>query len=266
MSNNRGSSQGLTQKGSVCKKGPRVTDQFYTMIIPAFEATKQVLQTRAENLEAWTPKDQRIFSDIFGLEGDTSITIDYYLPLQRPDKNEKFHPLHIDITAHEFIKSGVNRMIDICNSLIIGTRIQEGSQILYGNFINSTDRKDGSARIPPAQTLHINLNDQKYKIDEYKNKSKVDILKAEYRDKITVEILQNFTCKEKTGEQSHVSTICHELSHLFIIRDGNQYYGGLSSDDLGKGRELSNAGELKTAHDKLVFKNAYNIEKYFEIN
>lgn len=48
--------------------------------------------------------------------------------------------------------------------------------------------------------------------------------------------------------------------------DGEQYYGGLSSNDLGEGREFTYATELKNSHNPKVFENAYNIEKYFEIN
>ncbi|WP_432780828.1 hypothetical protein [Escherichia coli] len=48
MNNNKGSSQGVTQKGNICKKEAKVTDQFYNMITPALEETKRVLNIRAK--------------------------------------------------------------------------------------------------------------------------------------------------------------------------------------------------------------------------
>ncbi|EKQ3620643.1 hypothetical protein P4513_004494 [Escherichia coli] len=266
MNNNKGSSQGVTQKGNICKKEAKVTDQFYNMITPALEETKRVLNIRAKNLEAWTPADQKNFEDIFGLPGDAIITMEHYAPCQKSDNNGNFTPQTKNIDAHTFIKEGVYRMIMICDNLIIETRTQDNVQLIYGNFKNYTNLVNGSARIPAAQTTHIDLNRPQYQSSEYKNKSKAELLKLEYRERISIDILQNFTCKNPTGENSRVSTLCHELSHLFIIWDGEQYYGGLSSNDLGKKREIANAKELKSKHDPLVFNNAYNIEKYFEIS
>ncbi|MDV2865164.1 hypothetical protein [Phytobacter ursingii] len=261
MSDNKGSSQASTQRSKACIKEYKVTDQFMKMITGALVATKRVLSTRKKNLEAWTYDDKKEFQDIFGLSGKTDITVDYYTPNQKVNANGEITPYRIKTTAHEFIKNGVDRMIFICDSLIIGNRTDENNKIIYSNFVNLTDRPIGSARIPALQTTHIDLKDH-----NYKNKSQEEILKLEYQKRITIDILQNFTCKKTTGKSSQVSTLCHELSHLFTIWDGVQYYGGLSSDDLGKGREIANAIDLSTRHDPKVFKNAYNIEKYFEID
>ncbi|HDR2473209.1 hypothetical protein PVM12_19915 [Enterobacter soli] len=261
MSDNKRSSQASTQKSKECVIEYKVTDQFMKMINKALDATKGVLKTRKENLKAWTYNDEKEFEGIFGLRGKTDIIINYYTPGQKVNADGEITPSHIKTTAYEFIKSGVDRMIDICDSLIVGNRTDENNNIIYSNFVNLTDRPIGSARIPALQTTHMDLKNH-----IYKNKSQEEILKLEYQKKITIDILQNFTCKKPTGKASQASTLCHELSHLFTIWDGVQYYGGLSSDDLGKGREIANARDLIDTHDSKVFKNAYNIEKYFEID
>lgn len=262
MGRNNGSSRGITQKSKVCIKEFKVTDKFKVMITKAFEETKRVLDIRANDLKAWTPAHEKEFVNIFGLSGETTITINYYLPGQKADVNNHLTALNREMTAYNFIKGGVDRMIAICNSLEIADRVDESiNKVLYGNFSNQTDNPRGSARVSQRQTLHINLKD-----DKYRNKSQEEKLKAAYREGLTIDILQNFTCKGVSGKNSQVSTLCHELSHFLTIWDGEQYYGGLSSNDLGEGREFTNATELKNSHNPKVFENAYNIEKYFEIN
>ncbi|EDX33004.1 hypothetical protein SD15574_3137 [Shigella dysenteriae 155-74] len=50
-----------------------------------------------------------------------------------------------------------------------------------------------------------------------------------------------------TGKDSKVSSLCHELTHL--VRYGPKgMYGGMQSEDM------------------TLFENAYNIERYFEID
>ncbi|EDW1644215.1 hypothetical protein ACVUCS_004534 [Salmonella enterica subsp. enterica] len=261
MSNNNGSSQSLTQKIDECVSKHKVTDQFISTMRTAFAATKQVLKTRKKNLEAWTNDDQNDFEEIFGLKGKTSIIIDYYTPGQRVDGEGKIIPSHKETTAYEFIKSGVDRMIFICDSLNVGPRQNKNNQIICGNFANLTVAgPKGAARIPPLQTTHIDL-----KHNDYKNNSPENTLRLEYQKRITVDILQRFIHQDITGEDSQASTLCHELSHLLLIWDGERYYGGLSSNDLGEGNEVANARDLRDKLDPKVFKNAYNIEKYFEI-
>ncbi len=251
-----------TQKATKCIKEYKVTDKFYNMITIALIETKRVLEIRSKELEIWNPKHKSAFEKTFGLPGETPIKINFYTPGQKVNGNEEITPTQSGTTAHEFIKNGVNRMLTICNSLIIGKRMDEnGEGIIYGNFSNLTDKPLGAARIPERQTLHIDL-----KKEIYKNKSLNEVLQLEYQRSINIDILQNFTCLKCTGEYSQVSTLCHELSHLYTIWDGRQYYGGLSSRDLGKGKELAHAKKLKDSLNPDVFKNAYNLEKYFEIN
>ena len=75
-----------------------------------------------------------------------------------------------------------------------------------------------------------------------------------------------------TGKDSKVSSLCHELTHL--VRYGPKgMYGGMQSEDMPVDKELQNAKEYDIFADKLIkktdmtlFENAYNIERYFEID
>lgn len=92
-----------------------------------------------------------------------------------------------------------------------------------------------------------------------------------YNSTLRINICQNFVCKPLTGKNSRVSTLCHELSHFY--RNGAQgEYGGMGTDDMPtKGgfnnnkSYVKNADALKIEHSQYVFKNAYNVERYFEL-
>lgn len=75
-----------------------------------------------------------------------------------------------------------------------------------------------------------------------------------------------------TGENSQVSTLCHEMSHFARTGEGG-INGGMGTGDLnasGKDAFLSEEGHKAAAiqmvnkHSENVFHSAYNIEKYFE--
>lgn len=75
-----------------------------------------------------------------------------------------------------------------------------------------------------------------------------------------------------TGENSQISTLCHEISHFARTGEGG-VNGGMGTGDLnasGKEVFLSEDGhkiasiQMVNKHGESVFHCTYNIEKYFE--
>lgn len=82
-----------------------------------------------------------------------------------------------------------------------------------------------------------------------------------------------------TGEDSHVSTLCHEMSHIFWYwkntDDGvmwTQDYTAIDrfatsmEDEISYTKHIKLANNLVRLHKDQLFENAYNIEKYFILN
>lgn len=247
-------SQSSTTDDKDCLCESVVTDQFKRMMTNAFEKTKAILKRRYDDLTSWDAQHQKEFSKIFGVDGGTTITTKYYSAGQHLTDEPRDAPSLIIMPAHDFMKQGVKRLIDICDLIDVGMRtcdIETGFY-LYGNFLNETSLSvRASARVAKGQTL--NKTPDKYK------------------DTLRIEILQNFQKRKLTGVGSQVSTLCHELSHLIIYQDKGALYGGMGTDDFPKGdfsestHFLSYAAALLKAHSPLVFENAYNVEKYFEL-
>lgn len=91
-----------------------------------------------------------------------------------------------------------------------------------------------------------------------------------YKNILKINIQQNFVCKPLMGYDSQVSTLCHELSHFFRSQDSK--HGGFGSDDIPVSGGFSKnkpyysiASDLKNSGSQDVFKNSYNIERYFEL-
>ncbi|HCB2209310.1 TPA: hypothetical protein MYR09_004401 [Citrobacter farmeri] len=258
MSSNRKSTQGRSEKKKLCIKEVKVTDQFQKMMTEVLEATKKVLAKRQKDLsdEGWTNEKQDEFETIFGFKGSDVITIDSNEEKEKiklADPETDFDP-YIEkrerITAYQFMKEGVDRLIFIAGNISVENPGKE-DPLLHGNFINKTFMADSSANVRSDQTFLL----------------KPDL----YKKTLRVNICQNFVCKPLTGPESQVSTLCHELSHFY--RNGvNGEYGGLGTDDIptkgGFGKEkhyVGDANKLRDAHNQYVFKNAYNIERYFEL-
>ncbi|EAN4681797.1 hypothetical protein EHN46_23225 [Salmonella enterica] len=244
MSDNGGSSKGTAEKKKECVKEFIVSDKFKKMMDDAFDATKSVLKKRAKNLKTWGENDKQEFRKIFGVPGDTMITSTYF----SKDVTEK---LSEEVDARTFMMDGVNRLIMICDKISVESRICQNGVNLYGNFINNTHISPGSARV--NSDLTIGLPPDKYK------------------EKLRIEILQNFKKKPFSGRESHVSSLCHELSHFCRYFINGEHCGGMGTDDVPTEefdpnfRYTGYARDLVSAHDPMVFKNAYNIERYFEI-
>jgi len=264
MSNERKSTKGTSEKKKQCVKEAKVTNQFKKMMDEALEATKKVLEQRKKDLseEGWNDDKQAEFYNIFGIHGNDIITVDSKEEREKVRKiraNDKFAEdlppmdpyieLRADITAYTYMREGVDRLLLLCNKISVEIPL-DISQRIHGNFVNQTDINDGSANVSGDQTLGLNP-------ELYKNVLKINIQ-------------QNFVCKTLMGVDSKVSTLCHEFSHFFRSQDSK--YGGLGTDDLpvsggfSKSKPYSvNASSLKKSGSQDVFKNSYNIEKYFEL-
>ncbi|HCD2802472.1 TPA: hypothetical protein ACWQLM_001071 [Escherichia coli] len=244
MSDDRGSSTGTAEKKEECVKEFIVPDKFKKMMDDAFNATKSVLKKRAKNLKDWTENDKQEFSQIFGVSGDVIITSTYFAKRVADKLSE-------NVDARTFMIDGVNRMIMICDSISVESRSCQNGVNLYGNFINNTHIFPGSARVNNGITIGLSPD--------------------QYKETLRIEILQNFKKKPFSGRESHVSTLCHELSHFCRYFIDGKHCGGMGTDDVPTEefdpnfRYTGYARDLVKAHDLMVFKNAYNIERYFEI-
>lgn len=240
----KGSSEATTGVEKKCAEEFMVSDQFKIMMEPVFDAVKRVLTERHKNLERWNENDERNFSNIFGVSGNTFITGKYSARDVKGLLEEK-------VEARIFMKEGIERLLRICDQISFDTRKCVDGLNLYGNFVNSTHISPGSARVNEQQTIGISP--------------------SEYKDKLRIEILQNFKRKKPFGHDSRVSTICHELSHFCRYYVDSMHCGGLRTYDLPTIDFVPDynydlyATNLVKAHDVDVFNNSYNIERYFEI-
>lgn len=273
MSNNEsskekenGSSQAETEKQKECVKEFIVTDQFKVMMDNVFSETKKVLIKRYNNLKNWTDIDKKEFSDIFGVCGDkTKITSGYIEKGQKEKQSEI-------ISAHDFMLNSVLRLMEIYNNISVDNRVFKNGENLYGNFINNTHIKDGSARVNEDQTIGLTPEgDKTQPIEKETSKGKVTIYHNGYNEQLRIEILQRFKKKPIWGHNSRISTLCHELSHFSRYCVDGKHYGGMGTKDSPTETYDPNfdyegyADSLVSKHDPAVFENAYNIEKYFEI-
>ncbi|BCG10576.1 hypothetical protein [Buttiauxella agrestis] len=258
MSSERKSTKGTSEKKKQCVKETKVTNQFKKMMDEALEATQKVLEQRQKDLsgKGWDADKQKEFFKIFGVEGHSIITIDSEEEKKKAmdaDPSSPFDPYieKRNITAHEFMQEGVDRLLFIFKK--ISTTIDEGNKdpILIGNFFNKIDSDKGSASVTADQTSFLDPE--------------------RYAEILRINIFQNFVCKPLMGVNSQASTLCHELSHFY--RSGeNGRDGGMGTEDMptkGGYSKLKNyptfATELKESKNQYVFKNSYNIERYFEI-
>jgi|GEM_PF-814668 len=264
MSSERKSTKGTSEKKKQCVKETKVTNQFKKMMDEALEATKKVLEQRQKDLsdKGWNADKQKEFFEIFGINGNDVITVDSKEEREKvrkvrdackdPDIIPPMDPyieVRDSITACFYMKEGVDRIIDICNKISVRAPI-DNAQIVHGNFVNHTDMKGSSANVKSDQNLGLNP----------------DL----YKDNLKINIHQNFVCKPLMGYDSQVSTLCHELSHFFRSQDAK--HGGMGTDDMpvSGGFDVAKgyygyANDLKKMGSQDIFKNAYNIEGYFEL-
>ncbi|MGB7803634.1 hypothetical protein [Buttiauxella sp.] len=241
-----------------------MTNQFKKMMDEAFEATKKVLKQRKKDLseEGWNTDKQKEFYTIFGMSGSAMITVDSKEEREKvkkarsEDKDSSEAPpmdpyieTRDNITAYIYMKESVDRLFDMCEKIYVKPPL-DGAPLIHGNFVNQTDRTNSSANVRADQNLG---------------------LKPELYEKVLkINIHQNFVCKPLMGFDSQVSTLCHELSHFFRSQDTK--HGGMGTDDMpmvggfsATKEYIKYANDLKSVGDQDVFKNAYNIERYFEL-
>ncbi|EDX3117379.1 hypothetical protein B6O77_004597 [Salmonella enterica subsp. enterica serovar Mississippi] len=213
-----------------------VSDQFKKIIDEAFEKTKSILEKRYDNLTKEWDSHKDEFSSVFGIDGEETISVNYYTPGQQIDpdyvpRTPRNTPSKMEITAHQFMIDGVKRLMDICAMLYIDNRKYDKVWGFdrYGSFINETALTLGAARVAKGQTLNA--------------------LPSQYKERIRIEILHRFIeITRITGRDSRVSTLCHELSHLVIYKENGVYYGGMGTDDiLPEGLSRTNSNYTKHA-------------------
>lgn len=264
MSSERKSTKGTSEKKKLCVKETKVTNQFKKMMDEALEATQKLLEQRQKDLseKGWNVDKQEEFFKIFGVNGSTLITVDSkeerdkVRKIRNNDKApENLPPMdpyvekRDNITAYIYMREGVDRLVEMLTKISVKSPLDASARI-HVNFVNQTDISDGSANVSGDQTLGLNPES--------------------YGNVLKINIQQNFVCKPLMGFESQVSTLCHELSHFFRSQDNN--HGGLGTDDMpvsggfSKNKPYnSNASDLKNSGNQDVFKNAYNIERYFEL-
>lgn len=218
MNNGKKSSKAKTVNTEKCVEEFQVTDRFKKMMVKALKAVMIILKKRAEMLkvENWGDNEKQEFLEIFGIKYDTVITIDSEEEKKKVKKEdpETHRDPYIEkrenITAYQFMKEGVDRMIVICEHLKVKDPVN-GNERIHGNFVNLTDDDQATANVPADQTLSLSL----------------DL----YETTLKINIFQHFVCKPLTGVESQVSSLCHELSHYY--RSGeNGKYGGMGTDDM----------------------------------
>lgn len=255
MSKEKGSSKGTSEKKKQCIKEVKVTNQFKKMMSEALEATRKVLDQRQNDLseKGWSNEKQEEFYQIFGVKDSAVITIDSEEEKKKAKAADPINPMdpYIEkqnITAYIFMQESVDRLINICDRISVESDTENNDSILHGNFLNTTNLNKGSASVPANQTLGLNID--------------------RYNKILRINIYQNFIGKPLMGFESQTSTLCHELSHFYRSGD-NGIFGGMGTIDMSKkGRErlyYEYANELIDTSSQYVFKNSYNIEKYFEL-
>lgn len=260
--NKNGISESNSEQKKECVKEFLVSDKFKPMIEEVFISVKKVLAQRKQNLTDWTSIDEEEFIRIFGINKDVEIQSKYSARNETEKRIEK-------VKAREFMLSGINRFIEICNNISVENRTCVNGENLYGNFLNYTHITPGSARIESTQTLGCTPKGDDEEIEKYYGNTKVMVRRKSYKDKLRIEIFHNFLNKPLWGHDSKVSTLCHELSHLCRYGVDNESYGGMGTLDLPTVDFDPDFNYEKFAAELVgnpeVFKNSYNIERYFEI-
>ncbi|EPT5087405.1 peptidase [Salmonella enterica subsp. enterica] len=278
MGDVKSSTSGTTQKTEQCVnvQDGKITNDFKKMMEEALRAQMAVLNKRKENVENWGVAQSNEFIEIFGIPDYKEIKLEF--PYGVRNNHIKFKVM---VTARDYIKTAVLRLHSICKELsadgecvnvnVNDHRLQrdangnaiydaKGNAVYVdsivirprtGNYVNFTDNDSYTANVPPSQ------------ID--------GVRPGGYGRVVAVVIGKKFIDMKLNGKNSKVSTLCHELSHY--IRYGNSFeLGGMWTEDMPVDRELDTsdkysdyADELKNNKNPVLFQNAYNIERYFEI-
>lgn len=218
-----------------------ITNDFKTMIKESLNAMDKVLDQRTLDLATWGTKEQSDFFQIFGSKGERIINI----TTSKRDVTQV-----VSITARELMLDCIRRLRWIKEKLA------------PESFINEIEGPKKfcayvAAELEEDYIVHIGVNFTGRLNDNQKR-----------------------VCMNVTGDDSRVSTLCHELSH-FVKHYADPTVGGMGTYDYDvRGKKHSRttidtgtfaqhkagADLLVRLHDENVFDNSYNIERYFQIN
>lgn len=216
-------------------------NDFKAMMTDALNALDKVLDQRDLDLRVWGEKERNDFHTIFGTDGEKVVHID--MPI-------KGVPHIIEMKAVDVMRDCIRRIRYVRERMTVDSFI---------NIIN--DPREVCAKVvgEPQQDYKVEIG---INFVGRKNKN------SNYR-----------ACSKVSGGDSQVSTLCHELSHI-PKKWTNSKEGGMGTSDYdSKGIKQSpfdddkesyyehviGACKLVNEQSELVFDNAYNIERYFEI-
>lgn len=214
-----------------CVAEVQITNVFKEKVLLAHFAQQKILDVRLRNLSEWTKNDKEEFKKIFGLDGNKIIK-----------KNITMNGKVIDDSkeANMLMKDGIERIKKINSQMI---RVVCEKRLCF--YINNTICGNFFAVV-----------------DKYRDRN------------YEIAIGGKFFNHSLFGKDSQVSTLCHEMSH-FVESGLGGISGGMGTDDLNKDglpidaspTEHNNAANnFVRTHNPIVFRNAYNIERYFEIS
>lgn len=232
-------------------------NDFKVMIKEALDAMFRVLEQRKIDLEKWGEKEQDEFYMIFGSKGERIIDMD--MPV-RGVSNIK------SMTAREVMQDCVRRLTFINRQLTLDSFVN----LIYDPDnpnapTNSTVPRDPGT--PKTFAAYVKPTQQTdYKI----------YIGINFTGRVTDRNIR--TCNAVMGVDSRVATLCHEISH-FEKNFVDPTLGGMGTldyesdgsrplpnqDNSSYKGHLAGADKLVRSGDENVFNNAYNIERYFQI-
>lgn len=234
---------GKPSKEMIVFKQCKIND-FDAMITETLEALDKVLNQREKDLKTWEDKEKNEFQTTFGIWGDE------FVHINMPVRGEQHL---VKISAKGVMEDCIRRIRYVKSTMTIKS------------FINKINEpREVSAKVPGEP--------QK----DYKVEIGINFVGRRKKDSNEKKRI----CSKLTGHDSRVSTLCHELSHIpKFFTDPNG--GGMGTSDYdSEGNKQSpyqednddynghvkGANKLITENKfDLVFDNAYNIERYFEI-
>ncbi|WP_330986214.1 MULTISPECIES: hypothetical protein [Enterobacterales] len=264
----------------------KVTNDFVKMMDEAIPCALKVLKKRQHDLEKWGKKEQDKFYEIMGVRGDVFIEHEFNI-CDMENKNTYSSTGKETTTVVEFMRKAVDRMLTIMSSLHVDSNrievspedpcapelgpVPDKKVYKYGNFVNRTYTSEYSAYVKRTATWHCSPD--------------------QYSEKLEIHIGHNFCTKKLMGQESKVSTLCHEISHFYrvepkktLLADEQEKaksrgeWGGVGTDDLpntddykhkkgtgGKNIYIEYREKLRSQHSVDVFRNAYNFELYFQL-
>ncbi|WBM70832.1 hypothetical protein OH773_00760 [Buttiauxella sp. WJP83] len=228
------------------------------MVKEAWEAMGKVLEQREKDLTInWGETTQAEFLKIFGSEGKRKIEVELSL---KGDHHK------VKMTAREIMLDGIRRFIDLRELITLDDFI---------NYIYDRDHPDAQINgkdprksgMPETFTANVNGEQE----SDYKINIGINFIGRKGGNGFRA-------CATVMGVDSRVATLCHEMSH-FVKKWSDPSLGGMGTSDYDVDgnkppRNVDDwtildhqdgAAKMVSRGDPNVFDNAYNIEKYFEI-